>query len=645
MTDTPTQNGAVPDAPAANTTVASHGSGDHAKSGFWKLTLGSIGVVFGDIGTSPLYAMRESLHHIARDGQVARHEVIGVVSLLLWSIFLVVTLKYIVFLMRADNKGEGGLLSLLALVQHAMGRRTTITFVVAIAGASLFYADGIITPAISVLSAIEGLELVTPAFKPYVVPIALAILIGLFAVQSTGTGKVAAWFGPITVLWFATMGAMGIIHIGDDLGIMAAFNPVYGIVFLATHGIVGFVVLGSVFLAVTGAEALYADMGHFGRRPIRVGWMAFVMPALCLNYLGQGAFVLAHPEALTNPFFLMAPTWSLLPLVLLATVATVIASQAVITGAFSMTQQAIQLGLLPRMEIRFTSETTQGQIYIPRVNRLLLIGVIALVIGFGSSSRLAAAYGIAVTGSMILDTCLFAAFLLYGWKWRPWLAFTLIGALLTIEIAFFTANALKFFDGGFVPILLAAGLMLCMWTWVRGNKILADKTRRDTIPLTALFRSLEKVQRVPGTAVFLTGEPESAPHALLHNLKHNKVLHQTNVILTVRFADTPRVPKEERIHSEHIGPDFWRVTVTYGYMDQPNVPLALSKCREQGIKFDIMSTSFFLGRRTLKADPRSGMPHWQDKLYIALTKDAADATEFFRIPSGRVVELGTQVLV
>lgn len=640
-----TENSSSPSgsAPADDAAHAAHRP--LGKADVWGLTLGSVGVVFGDIGTSPLYALRESLTHIARDGVVARSEVIGVISLVLWALILIVTVKYIVFLLRADNNGEGGMLSLLALVQRGIGRRSPLLFVIAITGAALFYADGIITPAISVLSAVEGLELVTPAFRPYIVPLALGILIGLFAVQSRGTGRVAAWFGPTTALWFVVMGVLGAIHIGDDLGILTAINPAYGIVFLFEHGLIGFVVLGSVFLAVTGAEALYADMGHFGRRPIRLAWSVLVFPCLTLNYLGQGAMVLARPETLRNPFFLLAPDWALIPLVILATAATVIASQAVISGAYSMTQQAVQLGLLPRLEIRYTSETTQGQIYVPRINQLLLAGVIFLVLMFGTSSRLASAYGIAVTGAMVLDTLLFFGFLVFCWRWRPWLAVALVVPLLTVELAFFLANILKLFDGGFVPLLIALGLVTVMATWMRGAKILSEKTRRDTIPLTSAMRSFAKMQRVSGTAVFLTSEPDMAPPALLHNLKHNKILHETNIILTVKFANEPHIAKEQRTRAVHVADSFWRVEITYGYMDAPNVPLALSKCREEGLTFDIMTTSFFLGRRNLRRDPRSGMPYWQDKLFIALARNATDATEYFRIPSGRVVELGTQILV
>ena len=639
----------LPGAESSHDAAGKSATGDTSHHGpktasFAALAIGSIGVVFGDIGTSPIYALRESLNHITSGG-VQRYEVIGIVSLLLWSLIVVVTLKYVLLIMRADNKGEGGTLSLLALAQRAIGRRTNFVFALGIAGAALFYGDAIITPAISVLSAVEGLKVVTPALEHYVVPITLIILICLFAVQSRGTHSVGAWFGPITLAWFICLAILGLRQIPQDYEILTAFNPVLAISFLSREGWIGFTVVGSVFLAVTGAEALYADMGHFGRSPIRFSWMAIVLPSLTINYLGQGAMVLANPQAIDNIFFQMAPEWAVLPLVILATAATVIASQAVITGAFSMTQQAVQLGLLPRLEIRYTSETTAGQIFVPRVNRLLLIGVILLVLYFGSSSKLAAAYGISVTGSMVVDTALAFIVAIRVWKWRPWLAVVVILPFLLVDLSFLAANLLKFFDGGFVPLMLALAIVVTMASWVRGTVILSQKMRRDTLPLTSLFRSLEKVQRVSGTAVFLTTDPLSVPHALLHNLKHNKVLHQTNVILSVQFAETPHVAKEERTTVEHISADFWRIIVNYGYMDTPNVPLALAKCRQSGLKFDIMTTSFFLWRRNLKRDPRSGMPMWQDRLFISLTKDATNATDFFHIPSGRVVELGTQVLV
>jgi KUP system potassium uptake protein len=627
-------------------TTSQDAPANHEHRRFFALALGSVGVVFGDIGTSPLYALRESLAHVSHGGVATRAEVIGIVSLILWSLMLIVTGKYITFMMRADNRGEGGMLSLLALVQRALAKRSRLLTGIAIAGAALFYADGIITPAISVLSAVEGLSLVTPAMSPMVVPIALLILVALFAVQARGTGSVARWFGPVTALWFLTLAAMGLMHIADDPEIFKALDPRQGFAFLLGRGMLGFIVLGSVFLAVTGAEALYADMGHFGRGPIRAAWLLFVMPCLVLHYIGQGAFVLATPSAFSNPFFLMVPEELRLPLVLLATAATVIASQAVITGAFSMTQQAIQLGLLPRMEVRFTSETQAGQIYVPKVNRLLFIGVIALVLMFGSSSRLASAYGIAVTGAMVLDTLLFAGFLLFVWRWKPVAALALIIPILAIELAFFAANALKLFEGGFVPVLVAIGLGTVMLTWVRGTRILAEKTKRETVPMTRVMRSLGKVQRVPGTAVFLTSDLEAAPQAMMHNLKHNKVLHETNVLVRVAFAETPRVPKEDRLSVERTATDMWRMTVTYGYMDRPNVPAALARARDlHGLPYDIMSTSFFLGRRSLRRDPKSEMPVWQDKLFLALAHDASAATDFFHIPTDRVVELGTQILI
>lgn len=625
------------------TTQSSEAAGAH-NGRLGTLALGALGVVYGDIGTSPLYAMKECFN--PEFGLAPTPDnVLGITSLILWAIMLIVVGKYLLFVMRADNKGEGGTLSLLALAQNGIGRRTRLVFGLGIAGAALFYGDAIITPAISVLSAVEGLEVVTPAFKPYVVPITVTILIALFAVQSRGTQSVGVWFGPITLLWFLVIAALGLRHIPDEPHILLAINPVYGLTFLSHSGIVGFAVIGSVFLAVTGAEALYADMGHFGRSPIQVSWLVIVLPALVLNYLGQGAVMLANPKAIDNLFFQMAPEWGVLPLVLLATAATVIASQAVITGAYSMTQQAIQLGLLPRMEIRYTSETTAGQIFVPRVNRLLLIGVLLLVFLFASSSRLAAAYGISVTGTMVVTTALAFIVSIKVWGWKPWLAALIVLPFIAVDLTFLAANLFKFFDGGFVPLMLALAIMVIMASWVRGTVILTQKMRRDTLPLTSLFRSLDKVQRVPGTAVFLTTDPLSVPHALLHNLKHNKILHQTNVILCVRFASTPRVPKEERTTVEHIAADFWRVVIDYGYMDTPNVPLALAKCRQSGLKFDIMTTSFFLGRRNLKRDPRSGMPMWQDRLFISMSKDATNATDFFHIPSGRVVELGTQVLV
>lgn len=627
---------------------AANGDAPHhaPKDGFWTLMIGSIGVVFGDIGTSPLYALRESLMHTSTNG-LDRVEVLGVVSLLIWALIFVVTAKYVLFLMRADNNGEGGTLSLLALVERALEGRTTFVFIVGAVGAALFYGDAMITPAVSILSAVEGLKLVTPVFEPYVLPLTVIIIVALFAVQSRGTEAVAKWFGPITALWFAVMAAAGLSHIFDDPGILGALNPYYALYFLISHGHIGFVVLGSVFLAVTGAEALYADMGHFGRAPIRFGWFSIAFPALTLNYLGQGALVLAHPHALENPFFLLVPEWALLPTVILATVATVIASQAVITGAFSLTQQAVNLGLLPRMEIRHTSETQAGQIYLPRVNRLLLIGVLLLVLLFKTSSNLASAYGIAVTGSMIVDSVLAFVVLWRFWRWPLPLAALTIVPFLAVESVFMSANFLKLFDGGYVPVTFAVLMTVVMWTWVRGTSIAFEKARRDSVPLADLIRMLgrSKPFRPPGTAVFLTSDPETAPPALLHNLKHNHVMHLQNIILTVKTARMPVVPEENRIHIEKLDDNFTRLIMTFGYMEAPNLPKALGQCRRQGLKFDIMSTTFFVGHRTFRAAAKSEMARWQEKLFIAMSRDAANATEYYSIPAGRVVELGQQITV
>jgi KUP system potassium uptake protein len=621
----------------------------HKGHGFWAMTLGSVGVVFGDIGTSPLYAMREALRH-ARSGGTTELAVLGVVSLVLWALTLIVTVKYVIFLMRADNKGEGGTLALMALAQKSVGVRTGLIFVLGMVGASLFYGDGIITPAISVLSAVEGLKdapQVGRFFHPYILPISAGILIALFMVQSRGTQKVASFFGPITAVWFIVLGLLGLHHLSDDWSIFRAFNPYYGVRFLIENGFVGFVILGSVFLAVTGAEALYADMGHFGKNPIRVAWLCLVFPCLALNYLGQGSLILSHPAARHNPFWEMAPDFAYWPILILATMATVIASQAVITGAFSMTQQAVQLGLLPRIDIRRTSETQAGQIFVPQVNTLLMIGVLLLLLTFQTSSRLASAYGIAVTGAMFVDTLLGFIIMrnLWKWGWPATLALTIPLAL--IDMTFISSNLLKIPDGAWLPLVFGAGLVVIMWTWTTGSRILSDKSRRDSVPLTDLMEILRAraPHRAPGTAIFLTSDPDTTPVALMHNLKHNKVLHEKNVIVTVQTAETPRVRDENRVQIEAINDDFKKVFITYGFMESPNVPKALQLCRKKGLKFDIMSTSFFLGRRSIVASATSGMPLWQDKLYIFLTKNSANPTDFFKIPPGRVVELGAQVTV
>ena len=632
----------------------SSASPDHAASGFFAMTLGSIGVVYGDIGTSPLYALKSSLEHAKSTGLDAG-EVIGIVSLLTWALIFTVTVKYVVFLMRADNKGEGGTLALMALAQHALGARTRVVFLLGVAGAALFSGDAIITPAISVLSAVEGLKLKDVRdyfdFGPYILPIAFGILVSLFLVQSRGTAKVAAFFGPIMALFFVTIAGLGALHILDAPGILAALNPVNGVVFLFSHGWQGFTTLGLVFLAVTGAEALYADMGHFGRRPIQLAWALFVLPALLLNYYGQGAFILHDLDMVKSddfsPFFQLAPHWAVLPLIVLSTIATIIASQAVITGAFSIVRQAIQLGLLPRMQIVHTSATQEGQIYIPRVNRLLLIGVVVLVGVFRSSDALANAYGIAVTGTMVVTTALAFVVVRKLWRWPLWIAVASVGFLLTIDLSFLAANLVKVFEGGWAPLALGATAMVVIWTWVRGSQLLANKMERDYLPIDDFIRLLEKSppKRVPGTAVFLTGSLGFAPPALLHNLKHNKVLHERVVLMNIVTEDIPRVDPARRFETRKLSDDFMTVTLHFGFMETPRIPAAMAVLRKAGYKFDIMTTSFFLGRRSLKASPNSGMPLWQDKLFISLSKQATTATDFFAIPSDRVVELGAQVTI
>jgi KUP system potassium uptake protein len=631
--------------PAPETVQQPSDNPEH-QEGFWTMLLGSMGVVYGDIGTSPLYALKSALDHMKNDG-VVESEVVGIVSLLIWALFVVVTLKYVFFLMRADNKGEGGTLSLMALAQNALGRRSKTIFLLGVAGAALFSGDAIITPAISVLSAVEGLNTASSAFQPYVLPIAVVILVTLFVVQSGGTAKVAAYFGPIMVVFFGLIGALGLIHIADAPRILHAFNPINGLAFLFGHGATGFVTLGLVFLAVTGAEALYADMGHFGRKPIQIAWLCFVLPSLVCNYLGQGALVLNNHDAVSDPFYLMTPGWALIPFVILATVATVIASQAVITGAFSLSRQAIQLGLLPRLEIQHKSATTEGQIFVPRVNRTLLIGVLLLVFLFRTSDNLANAYGIAVTGTMVVTTSL-AFFVVWKlWRWPLVAAIPFIGFFLTIDCAFMAANLVKVLEGGWVPLSLGCLSMIVMWTWVRGTELLARKTHRDSIPTVDLIRMMEKSRptRVPGTAVFLTGDPNVAPSALMHNLKHNKVLHERIVIMNIINKPTPRVAEANRFEIEQLSPDFMRVTLFFGFMESPRVPAAMALMRKCGVKFDIMTTSFFLGKRTLKTSAASGMPQWQDKLFVGLSKQATNATDFFSIPSDRVVELGAQVTI
>ncbi|MEJ0022628.1 MAG: potassium transporter Kup [Alphaproteobacteria bacterium] len=626
----------------AGGTAAAHGS-------FWGLVLGSIGVVYGDIGTSPIYALRESLKHIALGGAPERADVIGIVSLIFWALIIIVTLKYVLLLMRLDNKGEGGTLAMMALAQRALGRRTAFVFVVGIAGAALFYGDAMITPAVSVLGAVEGLTTVPgleQRIAPFVLPIAIGVLILLFAVQSRGSGVVGRFFGPIMIVWFVAIAALGVYHLKDDPGILWALSPVNGALFAVQNGVLGFIVLGSVFLAVTGAEALYGDMGHFGRKPINTAWLFLVLPCLAMNYFGQGAFILAHPGQIENLFYAMAPDFLRLPLVILAMAATIIASQAVITGAFSLTQQAIQLGVLPRMEIKRTSETQAGQIFLPGVNILLAVGIIILTLAFGSSSRLASAYGIAVTGEMLTSTVMAYVLITRLWKKPKVLALLFCVPLFLLEATFFSSNLTKVWHGGFVPLALACMLMIVMWTWSRGSALLAEQTRRDE-PLSKLFETLavHPPTRVRGTAIFLTSELETAPAALLHNLKHNQVLHEQIIILNVKTLQQPRAFDTERVKIVDYLPDVKLVTLNFGFMETPNVVKALTMSRKQGLKFDIMKTSFFLSRRTVVPSDRSGMPLWQDNLFVFLARNATNATDFFHIPSGRAVELGNQVVV
>jgi KUP system potassium uptake protein len=634
-------------APAPET-AAANGHGDaHSTASFGALTLGSIGVVYGDIGTSPLYALREAVVAASNGGEATVLGVMGVLSLILWALIVVVTLKYVVFLLRADNHGEGGTLALMALAQRGVAKAASVIVLLGIISAALFFGDAVITPALSVLSAIEGIKLYTAALDPYVVPITVLILVALFAVQSRGTARVAAFFGPIMLVWFAVLALGSFPALARRPEVLLSLNPLYAVSFMLHHGMIGFVTLGAVFLAVTGAEALYADLGHFGKKPIQTAWLFIVLPSLALNYLGQGALVIADPTAVENPFFRMYPDWALLPMVVLATVATVIASQAVITGAYSLTRQAIQLGLMPRFEIRHTSESQSGQIFIPRINRMLLIAVVLLVLMFKSSSALASAYGISVTGTMVVTAMMAFVVVWKVWKWSPFAAAALIAPFLFLDLTFLAANLLKVFEGGWVPLALGTWVMLLMYTWRRGSRLLFEKSRKLEFPLADLVSMLEKrpPQRVSGTAVFLTSDPNSAPTALMHSLKHYKVLHEKNVILTIETASTPRVDPSERVRLEQMSPTFTKVALKFGFMETPNVPKALAIARKLGWQFDIMSTSFFLSRRALKPAAHSGMPRWQDHLFIALSRTANDATDYFQIPSGRVVEVGTQITV
>jgi KUP system potassium uptake protein len=575
--------------------------------------------------------------------------VLGVLSLIVWSLIVVVSIKYVAYIMRADNHGEGGMFALMALALKAApkGVHRGIPIVAAgLFGASLFFGDAIITPAISVLSAVEGLKIAAPDFERYVVPISCVVLVLLFVIQRRGTALVGAFFGPITLVWFAAMAIYGILSLVQTPEVLKALNPYYGFHFLLLDGWRGFLVLGAVFLALTGAEALYADIGHFGKKPIRIAWIAFVQPALVLNYLGQGALLLRDPSAAENPFYLMVPESLLLPTVLLATAATVIASQAVITGAFSLSRQAIQLGYLPRMEIRHTSETEIGQIYIPQINWLLCVFVLALVVGFQSSTNLAAAYGVSVSGVMCVTTLIAYVVARHVWGWSRARALAVTALLITVDLSFFLANVVKIADGGWLPLVVGACLYAIFTTWKIGRRILVERLHESTVPLEPFIARLKdgSPPRVAGTAVFMTGARDGVPYAMLHNLKHNKVLHERVVLLTVVTEQIPVVPDKERMRVEPLEKNFWRIVLRYGFMEGPNIPRALRLAQPSGLKFEMMDTSFFFGRENLvtkKSQPL--MPRWREKLFIALSKNAYSATAFFRIPSNRVVELGTQV--
>ncbi len=612
-----------------------------------KLAFASIGVVFGDIGTSPIYTMREALKPVVLSGGDISIAIYGVVSLLIWALILIVTIKYVLIIMRADNHGEGGILSEVVLVETLLGKKGGIILGLGIIGAAFFFGDAMITPAISVLSAVEGLEVINAdIFTPYVVPLTLVILIVLFMFQYKGTGGIAKFFAPITFVWFIILGVMGLIHIGDNLTIFNALNPLYGVRMLLNQPGLALLVVGGVFLAVTGGEALYADMGHFGKTPIRLAWTLVVFPGLVLNYLGQGAFIIAHPEAISNPFFLMAPGWSLVPIVLLSTMVTVIASQAVITGAYSIGQQAIALGLIPRMNVVHTSETESGQIYVSQINWMVLFGVVVLVMVFKSSDSLASAYGIAVNAAMLVNTLLGV---IYFWKAdyaRRWLFVVPLAVIGLVEIMFLSANALKIANGGYVPLLIGLTVVSLMLIWRRGLGLLSAKLQRESTELSGLLESLERRQpsRVAGAAVFLQTDNKYAPSALMHNLKHNRVLHDRLVFLAIKTVELPRW-LEDRV-SLHQGPmGAWIVEAKFGYMEQPDVQAALRACAEHGLEIDPLQASYFLGRRLIRLSSRSNMPIWQQRIFIMLANQSARAIDFFRIPPDRVVELGMQMSV
>lgn len=612
------------------------------------LSLAALGVVYGDIGTSPLYTMREVFAGTHHPVPVTPDNVLGILSLILWSLIMVVTVKYVAFIMRADNRGEGGIMALIALAsQQAAGRASRLKFImlVGILGACMFYADGMITPAISVLSAVEGLEIAAPGLAHWVVPITLIVLFILFWSQRQGTGTMGALFGPIMLAWFATLGVLGVINILHDPSVLQAVNPLFALHFFTSNGTLAFLALGAVVLAVTGGEALYADMGHFGRVPIRLAWFGMVLPALVLNYFGQGALILHDPSAVKNPFYLLAPEWLLYPLVGLATMATVIASQAVISGAFSVSRQALQLGYLPRMLVQHTSESEEGQIYLPRINWILMISVMALVIGFGSSSNLAAAYGIAVTGDMVITTIL-SAMVFHGlWRWSWLKTLSLAAMFMVVDLAFFGANILKIPAGGWFPILIGVIIFTLMTTWKRGRSLMYERLASEAMELNMFIQAIggHPPTRVEGTAVFMTPNPNGVPHAMLHNLKHNKVLHEQVVLATVHIHDIPHHPAAGRVSVENLGHGFYRVAVNYGFKDDPDLPHDMELCAEYGLHLDMMDTSFFIGKETVIPRPSEEMAYWREKLFVAMFRNADSVSNYFKLPPNRVVELGAQV--
>ena len=620
--------------------------GDAKTRRLYALSAGAVGVVFGDIGTSPLYAIQECFSD--ENGlKVTTGNVYGIASLVIWALFIVVTVKYVLFVMRADNRGEGGIMALLSLVNDRAIKNSRLSFVLVMGlfGAALFFGDGIITPAISVISAVEGIDVATPALHRFIVPVSLGILVALFSFQDRGTARIGAVFAPVMGVWFVTIAVIGIGQILHHPGILAAVNPEYAASFILDHGWHSFVLLGAVVLVVTGGEALYADMGHFGKKPIQIAWFGLVLPALLLNYLGQSALMLSDPTAASNPFYLMVPTWSLWPMVLLATFATVIASQAVISGVFSITRQAIQLGFAPRMEVRHTSGEEEGQIFVPYANTALMIGVILLVIGFRSSANLAAAYGIAVTGTMATTTVLALIVARRLWGWPLWQCLGLGVLFMIVDLSFLGANLLKIPNGGWFPVGVGLVVFTLMMIWKRGRQILARRLLEESLPLPMFLRRRKEstIPKVPGTAIFLTSDPDSVPTALLHNLKHNKILHERVVFLTVLTEPVPRVPGNDRVHVEGLAEGFYRIVLRYGFSQDADIPKALRLCRTLGLEFDLMETSFFIGRETLIPSVRADMPLWQEKIFVSMSRNALSATDFFRIPSNRVVELGTQV--